>query len=88
MKHNIKIYAHKSRDRYIVKNGCIRPKEGFQVRLFPLSIEKELETFGGITTLKGIEKLEGMLACQRKHKDVTFKTVLRNNTLVDEVYKN
>jgi DNA polymerase III subunit alpha len=88
MKHNIKIYAHKSRDTYIVKNGCIRPKGGVQVRLFPLSIQKELDTFGGITTLKGIEKLDGLVACQRKHKDVLFRTVLRYNTLIDEVDKN
>jgi DNA polymerase III alpha subunit len=84
--HNIKIYATKKSDKYIVKDEKhIQPKNGIQLRLFPLSIQQEYTQLGGFTTLKNIEKLNGLQACNRAWKDLYFSTVLRNGELVDEV---
>lgn len=89
LKKGVKIYAFQKRDTYIVKNNkkgekWIQPKSGIQPRLFPLNVQQELAQFGGITSLKGLKKLE-LMACSRAYKNLVFKTVLRGIELVDEI---
>ncbi len=86
--HNIQIFADKKRDKYIVKKNIIQPKGGIQRRLFPLPIEKELSSFGGFTSLRDIEKLNGIVACSRKYRNIVFKCILYNNSLEDVVEEN
>lgn len=89
VKKGIKIFANKKRDVYIVKedkkgNKYIQPKSGIQMRLFPLKPEQEVHQFNGLTSLKGIETLNGKEACSRVWKDCLFRTVHYNGELVDE----
>lgn len=84
LRRGIIIYADKPQDTYIVKNKTIRPKKGIQVRLKRLSINEEIEQFGGITTLDGIEN-ENLVGCSRRYKDVTFCCELIRGELINVI---
>lgn len=85
LKHNIKLFATRKNDKYITKGNKIIPKNGIQIRFIPLTVHQELREFGGITSLKDIEKLNGLVACSRVWKDTEFRTCLRNGEMIDEV---
>jgi hypothetical protein len=82
LRRGIKIFANKPSDTYIVKNNLIQPKKGIQVLLKPLTILEEIDQYGGISTLKNIEKYK-LIGCSRKYRDVIFSTELINGELIN-----
>lgn len=89
IKHNVTIYADKKRDKYVVrvKQGkkYIVSYSGVQLRLFPVNIRNEYDNFGGITTMKNVNELNGLVVCYRKWRECKFQTVLYNGELVNEI---
>jgi DNA polymerase III subunit alpha len=79
-----KIRAHKAGDTYVIKNGYIQPKNGYQMLLRPLSPLQEISQFNGLTRLQGLDKLH-LIACSRHYKDVVFSTELQAGELVNVV---
>jgi len=89
VRNKVIIFADKKKDEYVVRNingkRCIIPRSGIQSRLFPLSVRKEYESFGGVTTMNNIQELNGEVVCRRKWRECIFQSVLHNGKLINEV---
>lgn len=92
VKNNVILYADKKNDKYEVRQSknkkYIIPQTGIQLRLFPVSTIEEYNNFGGVTTMKNINELNGVVVCKRKWRGCTFQTVIYNGKLMNEVLQN